>query len=174
MGRGAKPWTIKIEEILSDGEEHAVADVVAAGAAAVPAERALEEMGGKAAHSNDDERTQLGAKILAKQSLMGMVRFGKATLNKAEGTVCRASKDSTSLGALAGRVAVLERQLIAVCEATGVTLATGTESAPSTDEVDAALNGSDFEVQGTVTGSSRAPGQVWSASRDENVEVDPS
>jgi hypothetical protein len=153
MGRGAKPWTLKIEEILADGEEHAVADVVAAGAAEVPAERALEEMGGKAAHSDDNERTQLGAKILAKQSLMGMVRFGKATLNKAEGTVQRASKDSTSLGALAGRVAVLERQLAALCEATGVTLASA--EAPSADEVDAALNGESDRVPDSTPGTVR-------------------
>ena len=141
MGRGAKAWTQRIEEILADNEEHDVVDVVAAGAAVVPAERALEEMGGKAAHSDDEARTVAGAKILAKQSLMGMVRFGKAVLSEDKKRVQKASAQSTSLGALASRVSVLERQIVALCAATGVTLTTVEESTPSANEVDSALNG---------------------------------
>lgn len=167
MGRGAKPWTVRIEEILADNEEHDVADVIAAGAAEVPADRALEEMGGKAAHSDDEARTIMGAKTLAKQSLNGMVRFGKAVFSDDKKRVQKASAQSTSLGALAARVSVLERQIVALCEATGVTLETGEEAAPSEADIESALNGN-FEVQGSVTGSSRAPGQTWSA------EVDPS
>lgn len=146
MGRGAKEWTIRIEGILSDDEWHLVADVVAAGAAEVPAERALEEMGGKAAHSDEETRISAGQRGLAKQSLMGMVRFGKATLSGDKKSVRRSSKESTSLGALAARVAVLERQLVALCEATGVTLQNDTDEAPSADEVDGALNGHGAEA----------------------------
>lgn len=175
MARGAMPWTARIEELLSDGEWHAVADVVAAGAEQVPAERALAEMGGRAAHSDDEARTAAGAKTLAKQSLMGMVRFGKATLSGDKKEVRKSSEESTSLGALAARVAALEERIAAL---EGVILS---RISLSDEDVNAAFSGvvesdrvldsAPGTVSGTVTGSSRAPDQVWTGVRSEDAEA---
>lgn len=139
-------WTVRIEELLDDGEEHLVSDVVAAGAAVVPEERALEEMGGRASHSDNEARASAGAKTLAKQSLMAMVRFGKVSISKDKKIVQKTLTDSTSLGAQAARLA----DVIARLERVEAHLGIGAEDGLTAEQVETALNGTEGSVRDGV------------------------
>lgn len=117
MARGAMPWTIAMEQALSDGEWHDLNDVIKVGAAEIPRERALAEMGeGRAANSDEDRRAAAGASTLARQALMGMRRFGRAEVSSDKKQIRRASDASVNPGVLAERVSVLEAQVARLFE----------------------------------------------------------
>jgi hypothetical protein len=154
MARGAMPWTIAIEKAIEDGEWHSVSDVIAAGAADVPRERALEEMGeARATSADEDRRADAGAKTLARQALMGMRRFGKAQLSADKKEVRKVTDQSVSIGVLAERVSNLELLVAQLADniatLSGGSLPTEATSALSQDQIDSAFEGAG---SGTITG----------------------
>lgn len=114
MGARAMEWTLAIEGFLADGEWHPTADALAAGAAVVPDERALREMGDKKASAPTEERLQIGKRNVAQQGLTGLVRFGKVEYGDGRKQVRKVSDRSFSIGEfneLRARVEQLEESL---------------------------------------------------------------
>lgn len=134
MARGATPWTEAMEEFLADGEWHGMEEVLAVGAAVVPAERALEEMGKskRAQQADEGRRIAAGQKTLAQQSLMGMKRFSKVEIkgNKPDQEVRKLSAASVSPGVLVERVAALEAQVARLFALLGESSESSTASEP--------------------------------------------
>lgn len=98
MGARAMEWTLAIEAFLADGEWHATADALAAGAAVVPAERALREMGEKKANASDEERLKIGKRNVAQQGLTGLIRFAKVEYGEGRSKIRKVSDRSFSMG----------------------------------------------------------------------------
>jgi hypothetical protein len=155
MARGAMPWTIAIDKAIEDGEWHSAVEVIAAGAAEVPRERALEEMGeSRATTADEDRRADAGAKTLARQALMGMRRFGKVEFSRDKKEVRKVTDQSVSLGVLAERVSHLEL-LVAQLADNIVTMSGGMFPASAlsqaqTDEIFAQSSVGDVEIQSPV------------------------
>lgn len=111
MSQKAKPWTVAIDALLSDGEWHTTEEALAAGAAEVPVERALQEMGSKQSGQPEDRRVQIGRRNVAMQAVTGMTRFGKAEFGESKKKIRKVGDKSRSLGDLATRVEELEAKL---------------------------------------------------------------
>ncbi len=111
MGQNAKPWTVAIDAFLADGETYLTEDALAAGAAVVPEERALQEMGDKQSAQSDERRIQIGRRNVAMQAITGMIRFGKAEYVNGKKSIRKVGNKSRSIGELASRVDILEADL---------------------------------------------------------------
>lgn len=116
MGQSAKPWTNAIAEFLADGEWHDVNEALAVGAAVVPEDRALQEMGEKQSAQSNEKRISIGRRNVAMQAVTGMIRFGKAEYGDGKKQLRKVSDKSRSIGELAVRVDELEAKLAQVLD----------------------------------------------------------
>jgi len=94
-----------MDSYLSDGQVRDVEEVLAVGAAEVPAERALKEMGTKSATMDEERRIKIGQRNVARQGLDGRARFGKYAWVDGKKRVRLA--EGMSLGELAEQVRAL-------------------------------------------------------------------
>lgn len=111
MGARSMPWRQAMESLLADGEVHELEDVLKVGAAEVPQERALQEMGSKQSGQTETKRVETGQRNVAMQGVTGMIRFGQAKYVNGRKQIQWIGKDSTSIGDLRTRIEALEEKV---------------------------------------------------------------
>lgn len=140
-----KPWTVAMMAVLEDGEWHNREDILMVGAAVVPADRALLEMGERSLTSTPERRVSAGARTVALQALQGRRRFQAVEFSK-DGKVRKSPHEGVAnFGAAVERVAKLEdevaelRAIVTRISAKLGLLVVDAESAPGGDESDAGV-----------------------------------
>lgn len=105
------PWTAAMQEYLSDREWHAVEEVERIGMAAIPDDRAEQEMNQRASFSTPENRIIAGKRTIVKQVLTSFRRFNKAKFSEDKKKIRWISDKSLSSGALVERVDELEKRV---------------------------------------------------------------
>lgn len=111
MGATAKAWTAAIEQFLADGKWHDTEEALQVGAAVVPEERALHEMGDRQSSHPTERRIKIGQRNVAQQAVTGMVRFGKAGYSEGKRKIRWLGAASRSLGETAATLDDLQAKV---------------------------------------------------------------
>lgn len=110
-----RPWTEAMMKALDDGAWHDREEILLIGAALVPEERAMEEMGSRSLTSTPERRVAAGARTVALQALQGRRRFLAVEFTKDKSTAVSVRKTDhdgvANFGASVERIARLEEEL---------------------------------------------------------------
>lgn len=105
------PWTQAMMDALADGEWHDKKEILDIGAALVPADRALEELGSRLETMPSERRIASGAHTVALQSLQGRRRFLAVQIGP-DGRVRKSPHESVAnFGISMERMAKLEMEV---------------------------------------------------------------